>query len=312
MKYFVVTVTNLFPFWVFLFSLWAFLDPQYWSGLSFLIIPLLSLIMFSMGLTLKVEDFYRIFRNFKIIFFGVLLQFLIMPVLGFLLVKIFYIEQILGLGVILVGCAPGGTASNVVCYLAKGDVALSISLTVCSTILAIFFMPTLFWLYTGSNIEIPIYQMMISIFKIVIIPVVLGIFLNSLSFITIKKIKLCLPLIAVIAIVLIITIIIGSNSAQIFKHGLKIFFIVICHNLLGIFLGFYLCKKMNYGEKIARTLAIEIGMQNSGLATALAIKYFGPLSALAGAFFSIWHNISGPILAYFWKKKNFKNKKNLI
>ena len=93
--------------------------------------------------------------------------------------------------------------------------------------------------------------------------------------------------------------------SQIFKHGLKIFFIVICHNLLGIFLGFYLCKKMNYGEKIARTLAIEIGMQNSGLATALAIKYFGSLlTALAGAFFSIWHNISGPILASFWKRKN--------
>ena len=309
MKHFVATSTRLFPLWVILFSVWAFLEPQYWSNLSFLIIPLLSLIMFSMGLTLKVEDFFRIFKNFKIIYLGILLQFLLMPLLGFLLVKIFYIEQILGLGVILVGCAPGGTASNVICYLAKGDVALSISLTVCSTVLAVFFMPLLFWLYTGSSIEIPIYQMMISIFKIVIIPVTLGIILNSLGFINMEKIKLCLPLIAVIAIVFIITIIIGSNSNQIFKHGAKIFFTVVCHNLLGIFLGFYLCKKMNYSEKIARTLAIEVGMQNSGLATALAIKYFGSLSALAGAFFSIWHNISGPILASFWKRKSFKNNK---
>jgi len=309
MKHFVATSTSLFPLWVILFSIWAFLEPQHWSNLSFLIIPLLSLIMFSMGLTLKVEDFFRIFKNFKIIYLGILLQFLLMPLLGFLLVKIFYIEQILGLGVILVGCAPGGTASNVICYLAKGDVALSISLTVCSTVLAVFFMPLLFWLYTGSSIEIPIFQMMISIFKIVIIPVTLGIILNSIGFINMEKIKLCLPLIAVIAIVFIITIIIGSNSNQIFKHGPKIFFTVVCHNLLGIFLGFYLCKKMNYTEKIARTLAIEVGMQNSGLATALAIKYFGPLSALAGAFFSIWHNISGPILASFWKRKNFKNNK---
>ena len=309
MKHFVATSTSLFPLWVILFSIWAFLEPQHWSNLSFLIIPLLSLIMFSMGLTLKVEDFFRIFKNLKIIYLGILLQFLLMPLLGFLLVKIFYIEQILGLGVILVGCAPGGTASNVICYLAKGDVALSISLTVCSTVLAVFFMPSLFWLYTGSSIEIPIYQMMISIFKIVIIPVTLGIILNSLGFINMEKIKLCLPLIAVIAIVFIITIIIGSNSNQIFKHGSKIFFTVVCHNLLGFFLGFYLCKKMNYTEKIARTLAIEVGMQNSGLATALAIKYFGPLSALAGAFFSIWHNISGPILASFWKRKNFKNNK---
>ena len=309
MKHFVATSTSLFPLWVILFSIWAFLEPQHWSNLSFLIIPLLSLIMFSMGLTLKVEDFFRIFKNFKIIYLGILLQFLLMPLLGFLLVKIFYIEQILGLGVILVGCAPGGTASNVICYLAKGDVALSISLTVCSTVLAVFFMPLLFWLYTGSSIEIPIFQMMISIFKIVIIPVTLGIILNSLGFINMEKIKLCLPLIAVIAIVFIITIIIGSNSNQIFKHGSKIFFTVVCHNLLGFFLGFYLCKKMNYTEKIARTLAIEVGMQNSGLATALAIKYFGPLSALAGTFFSIWHNISGPILASFWKRKNFKNNK---
>ena len=306
MKNFVATSTNLFPIWIILFSLWAFLKPEYWSNLSFLIIPSLSLIMFSMGLTLKVEDFFRIFKNFKIICLGIFLQFLIMPILGFLLVKIFYIEQIIGLGVILVGCAPGGTASNVVCYLAKGDVALSISLTVCSTILAVFFMPILFWFYTGSNIEIPVYQMMLSIFKIVIIPVTLGIILNSLSFINIEKIKLCLPLIAVIAIVFIVTIIIGSNSSQIFKQGPKIFLAVMCHNLLGIFLGFYLCKKMNYTKKIAKTLAIEVGMQNSGLATAIAIKYFGPYSALAGAFFSIWHNISGPILASFWKKKSLK------
>ena len=306
MKHFVSTSTNLFPLWVVLFCIWAFLQPQQWSNLNFLIIPLLSLVMFSMGLTLKVEDFIRIFKNFKIICFGILLQFLIMPILGFLLVKSFNIEQIIGIGVILVGCAPGGTASNVVCYLAKGDVALSISLTVCSTILAVFFMPVLFLFYTGSNIDIPIYQMMFSIFKIVIIPVSLGIILNSISFLNLEKIKLCLPLVAVIAIVFIITIIIGSNTNQIFKHGSKIFFIVICHNLLGIFLGFYLCKKMNYSEKIVKTLAIEIGMQNSGLATALAIKYFGSAAALAGAFFSIWHNISGPILASIWKGKSLK------
>ena len=304
MKHFVAKSTSLFPLWVILFSIWAFLDPQYWSNLNFLIVPLLSLVMFSMGLTLEFDDFYRIFKNFKTICLGILLQFLIMPILGFLLIKFFNIEQIIGIGVILVGCAPGGTASNVICYLAKGDVALSISLTVCSTILAVFLMPIFFWLYTGVDIEIPIYQMMLSIFKIVIIPVFLGVIVNSFNFLNMEKTKLYLPLIAVIAIVLIITIIIGSNSNQIFKHGPQIFFIVICHNLFGIFLGFYICKKMNYSEKIARTLAIEVGMQNSGLATVLAIKYFGPLAALAGAFFSIWHNISGPILASIWKRKN--------
>ena len=304
MKNFVAKTIRLFPLWVILFSAWAFLKPQYWTDISFLIVPLLSVVMFSMGLTLTIEDFLKIFKNFKIVCLGILLQFLIMPILGFLLVKSFNIEQIIGIGVILVGCAPGGTASNVICFLAKGDVALSISLTICSTILAVFFMPALFWLYTGSNIEIPVYQMMLSIFNIIIIPVFLGIILNSITFFNLEKIKLCLPLIAVIAIIFIIAIIIASNANQIFKYGPKIFFIVICHNLLGIFLGFYLCKKMNYSEKIAKTFAIEIGMQNSGLATALAIKFFGPLAGLAGAFFSIWHNISGPILASFWKRKN--------
>ena len=303
MKNFVAKSIRFFPLWVILFSAWALLKPQYWSDISFLIVPLLSVIMFSMGLTLRAEDFLKIFKNFKIVCLGILLQFLIMPILGFLLVKSFNIEQIIGIGVILVGCAPGGTASNVICFLAKGDVALSISLTVCSTILAVFFMPALFWLYTGSNIEIPVYQMMLSIFNIIIIPVFLGIILNSITFFNLEKIKLCLPLIAVIAIIFIIAIIIGSNANQIFKYGSKIFFIVICHNLLGIFLGFYLCIKMNYSEKIAKTIAIEIGMQNSGLATALAIKFFGPLAGLAGAFFSIWHNISGPILASYWKRK---------
>jgi len=303
MKNFVAKTIRLFPLWVILFSAWAFLKPQYWTDISFLIVPLLSVVMFSMGLTLTIEDFLKIFKNFKIVCLGILLQFLIMPILGFLLVKSFNIEQIIGIGVILVGCAPGGTASNVICFLAKGDVALSISLTICSTILAVFFMPALFWLYTGSNIEIPVYQMMLSIFNIIIIPVFLGIILNSITFFNLEKIKLCLPLIAVIAIIFIIAIIIASNANQIFKYGPKIFFIVICHNLLGIFLGFYLCKKMNYSEKIAKTFAIEIGMQNSGLATALAIKFFGPLAGLAGAFFSIWHNISGPILASYWKRK---------
>ena len=304
MKNFVGWTTSLFPLWVIIFSIWAFFEPDYWSSLSYLIIPLLSLAMFSMGLTLKIDNFIKIFKDFKIIFLGVSLQFLLMPFLGFTLVKIFSLEQLIAIGVILVGCAPGGTASNVICYLARGDVALSISLTICSTILAVFLMPTIFWIYTGSNIEIPFFQMIISIFKIVIIPVILGVFLNSINFIDLKKIKLCLPLIAVLSILFIITIIIASNSDQIFKHGPKIFLIVICHNLLGFFLGFFLSKKMKYSEKISRTIAIEIGMQNSGLATALAIKYFGTLSALAGAFFSIWHNISGPLIATYWKNKN--------
>tara|TARA_Y100000590_G_scaffold380888_1_gene449557 strand:+ start:9064 stop:9975 length:912 start_codon:yes stop_codon:yes gene_type:complete len=303
MKQLVATSILLFPLWIILFSVWAILNPDYWSNFNFLIVPLLSIVMFSMGLTLKINDFIKIFKSFKFLKLGLFLQFLIMPLLGFFLVKFFSVDKMIGVGVILVGCAPGGTASNVICYLAKGDLALSISLTICSTVLSIFMMPLLFWLYTGSNIDVPITQMIISIFQIVILPVSFGILLNTLIFLDLEKIKIFLPLVAVIAIILIVTIIIASNSDQIFTQGPKIFFIVILHNLLGILLGFYICKKLNYDKKISKTIAIEIGMQNSGLATALAFKYFGSLSALSGAFFSIWHNISGPLLASYWKKK---------
>ena len=137
MKKFIGITTSLFPLWVLIFSFWAFIEPEIWSRMDYLIVPLLSLVMFSMGLTLKTKDFFQIFEKFKVVGLGIILQFLLMPLLGFLLVTIFGIEKILALGVILVGCSPGGTASNVVCYLAKGNVALSISLTICSTFLAV-------------------------------------------------------------------------------------------------------------------------------------------------------------------------------
>ena len=295
-------VTSLFPLWAIIFSIWAYFDNQTWAALQNFVIPLLSIVMFSMGLTLKTKDFYRIFRNFKIILLGIFLQFLLMPGIGYFLISIFDLETIIAIGILLVGTAPGGTASNIICYLAKGDVALSISLTTCSTFLAIFFMPALFWLYTGSDIDVPILQMMISIFKIIILPVTLGIILNSLSLKFLNKIKSTLPLIAMTAIIIIIATIIGSSSDQILMYGWFILLIVIFHNLLGFIFGYYSCYFLNLDKKIRRTIAIEIAMQNSGLATALAIKYFGAVSAVPAAFYSVWHNISGSLIANFWKK----------
>lgn len=302
MNKFINLATSLFPLWAIVFSIWAYFDSQTWAALQNFVIPLLSIVMFSMGLTLKTKDFYRIFRNFKIILLGIFLQFLLMPGVGYFLISIFDLETIIAIGILLVGTAPGGTASNIICYLAKGDVALSISLTICSTFLAIFFMPTLFWLYTGSDIDVPILQMMISIFKIIILPVTLGIILNSLSLKFLNKIKSTLPLIAMTAIIIIIATIIGSSSDQILMYGWFILLIVIFHNLLGFIFGYYSCYFLNLDKKTSRTIAIEIAMQNSGLATALAIKYFGAVSAVPAAFYSVWHNISGSLIANFWKK----------
>ena len=302
MNKFINLATNLFPLWVIVFSIWAYFDSQTWTALQTFVIPLLSIVMFSMGLTLKTKDFYRIFKNFKIILLGIFLQFLLMPGIGYFLISIFDLETVIAIGILLVGTAPGGTASNVICYLAKGDIALSISLTTCSTFLAVFFMPTLFWLYTGTDIDVPILQMMLSIFKIIILPVTLGVILNSLDLKFLNKIKNALPLIAITAIVIIIATIIGSSSDQILIYGWLILLIVIFHNLLGFIFGYYSCYLLNLDKKTSRTIAIEVAMQNSGLATALAIKYFGVISAIPAAFYSVWHNISGSLIASFWKK----------
>ena len=302
MNKFINLATNLFPLWVIVFSIWAYFDSQTWTALQTFVIPLLSIVMFSMGLTLKTKDFYRIFKNFKIILLGIFLQFLLMPGIGYFLISIFDLETVIAIGILLVGTAPGGTASNVICYLAKGDIALSISLTTCSTFLAVFFMPTLFWLYTGTDIDVPILQMMLSIFKIIILPVTLGVILNSLDLKFLNKIKNALPLIAITAIVIIIATIIGSSSDQILIYGWLILLIVIFHNLLGFIFGYYSCYLLNLDKKTSRTIAIEVAMQNSGLATALAIKYFGAISAIPAAFYSVWHNISGSLIASFWKK----------
>ena len=302
MNKFINLATSLFPLWVIVFSIWAYFDSQTRTALQTFVIPLLSIVMFSMGLTLKTKDFYRIFKNFKIILLGIFLQFLLMPGIGYFLISIFDLETVIAIGILLVGTAPGGTASNVICYLAKGDIALSISLTTCSTFLAVFFMPTLFWLYTGTDIDVPILQMMLSIFKIIILPVTLGVILNSLNLKFLNKIKNALPLIAITAIVIIIATIIGSSSDQILIYGWLILLIVIFHNLLGFIFGYYSCYFLNLDKKTSRTIAIEIAMQNSGLATALAIKYFGAVSAVPAAFYSVWHNISGSLIANFWKK----------
>ena len=205
---------------------------------------------------------------------------------------------------ILLGSCPGGTASNVITYLAHGNVALSISLTAISTLLAIILTPAITLLAADTAIDIPAGQMLISILSMVIFPVALGLALKHFYAYRITSIETWLPLIAVIAIVFIIAIITALNADQFKNLAGIILFAVILHNLIGIIAGYGSAKLLGYQEKECRTLAIEVGMQNSGLAVALAIKHFSAAAALPGALFSIWHNISGSILAHFWSKKS--------
>jgi BASS family bile acid:Na+ symporter len=226
-----------------------------------------------------------------------------MPFAALAIATFFQLDPALTIGMILVGTCPGGTASNVITYLARGNVALSISLTSISTILAIVLTPAITLLIADTSIQVPAARMFVSILYIVIFPVALGLALKHFFAYRIKTVEHYLPLIAVAAIVLIIAIITALNAKQFSQLGITVLLAVVLHNAIGLLTGYGSARLMGYPARECRTLAIEVGMQNSGLAVALAIKHFSATAALPGAIFSIWHNISGSALAFFWSKK---------
>ncbi|MES9849652.1 MAG: bile acid:sodium symporter family protein [Candidatus Thiodiazotropha sp.] len=239
-----------------------------------------------------------------VIGFGVLMQYMVMPFAAWLIAVLSGLPPYLMAGLVLVGACPGGTASNVVCFLARGDVALSITLTTASTLLAIIATPILTWLYVGQKVPVPVASMLWSIFKIVLLPVTLGVLVNMLFGRKLGAFKHIFPLLSVLAIVVIIAIIVALNRSNLANMGMAIALAVIMHNLLGLVGGYWLPKLLGWDERVCRTLAIEVGMQNSGLGVALAVKYFSVAAALPGALFSIWHNLTGSMLAGYWSRRN--------
>lgn len=260
---------------------------------------LLGVVMFGMGMTLRIRDFKLVFQRPRDVFIGALAQFTIMPALAWLLAKGFGLPPELAAGVILVGTCPGGTSSNVMTYLARGDVALSVSMTMTTTILAPIVTPLLTWWLAGEWVEISLSAMMLSIVQVVILPIVLGIIINTFFEATVQKVVTLLPLISVTAIVLIVGGVVSVSSQRIMETGLLIMLVVMCHNLLGYGIGFLLAKLMHMNMAKAKAISIEVGMQNSGLATSLAMLHFGATAAIPGAIFSVWHNISGSLAANY-------------
>ena len=260
---------------------------------------LLGIVMFGMGMTLKLSDFKVVFTKPKAVITGILSQFIIMPLLAFLLVKIFNLDPALAVGVILVGSCPGGTSSNVMTYLAKGDVALSVGMTACTTILAPVVTPALVLLLGGETINVSYVSMLMSIVQVVLVPIVLGFVINHFFEKFAQACAKVLPLVSVIAICLIIMAVVAANAAKIMTVGWLIVIVVMLHNLCGYALGYGVGKLMGLSRDQMRTLSIEVGMQNSGLATSLATVHFAtmPLAAVPGTVFSVWHNISGAIYA---------------
>ena len=293
-----------FPVFAIVLSIFASRYPDFFADYKPAIIPLLGIVMFAMGMTLSIKDFKRVMKSPRVIGLGLLLQYGLMPLLAFIIGMILALPMALLAGLVLVGTCPGGTASNVICYLGRGDVALSITLTAISTLLAVFLTPVLTWLYIGQEVPVPIINMMLTVFKIIILPVTLGVIVNRYFGQYLIQVKQFLPVISVIAIVFIIAIIVALNAHQISQLAFPVIIAVLLHNGLGLVSGYTIAKFLGYDEKICRTLAIEVGMQNSGLGVALATKYFTPIAALPGAFFSIWHNVSGSVLAAYWTRKS--------
>ena len=285
----------------------ALLQPWTFAWAASKITILLGIVMFGMGMTLTFKDFRLIFQRPRDVLIGALAQFTIMPLIAFLIVKIFSLPPELAIGVMLVGTCPGGTSSNVMTYLAKGDIALSVSMTMLTTILSPIVTPLLMLLLAGEWIEISLSSMMISILQVVILPIALGITINAALGNVVKKFTKYLPLISILAIILIVGGVVSVNEAKIIEVGLMVAIVVIIHNLLGYGLGFVISKIMKMEISKAKAISIEVGMQNSGLATSLAITHFGAAAAIPGAVFSVWHNISGSIVANYLANKNLRN-----
>lgn len=260
---------------------------------------LLMTSMFCMGITLKLEDFKVLFTRPKDIVIGAMAQFTIMPLLAFLLSLAFRLPPELAIGVILVGTCPGGISSNVITYLAKGDVPLSVGMTSVSTILAPLATPLLTLLYAGEKIDVNAVSMFISILQVVIAPIVLGFVINKFFHKFVEHFKDVLPLISVVAVVAIVAAVVSANSQRLMQVGHLVVIVIIIHNSLGYMLGYFLGKVCKFNIAKCKTISIEVGMQNAGLASSLASTHFAymALAAVPGAIGSVWHCISGSIVA---------------
>lgn len=265
---------------------------------------LLGIVMFGMGLTLRPGDFKVVFSRPKDVVLGCIAQFTIMPLLAFLLTRLFRLSPELAIGVILVGTCPGGTSSNVMTYLSKGDVPLSVGMTAVSTVLAPFLTPLLTYVYAGAKVDVNMASMFLSIIKVVIVPIAAGFIINHFFSRFTQNVVEILPLISTTAIVAIVAAVVSANSAKIMTSGLLIVGVVILHNVLGYFLGFSIGRLLKLDSSKCRAISIEVGMQNSGLATSLAATHFAqyPLATIPGAVFSVWHNISGAVLANIYAR----------
>lgn len=292
--------TRLFPLWALLIAVAAFLAPQPFKLIGPWVTLLLGIIMFAMGVTLTPRDFRRVARSPGPVAAGIVLHYLIMPLAAFLIAKLLGLSPQLAVGMVLVGSVASGTSSTVMVYLAGGDVALSVTISAVSTLVGVVATPLLVRLYVAHGIEVHVWALLLSIVRIVLVPVALGVFVNVLAHGLVRRVEPLLPLVSMVAILLIIAAVVAATAGAIASVGPIVLVAVILHNGIGLAGGYWGGRLLGFDESVCRTLALEVGMQNSGLAATLGKLYFSPLAALPGAIFSVWHNLSGSLIAGYW------------
>lgn len=288
---------------VILIAVLAYVLPDSFLFLAQYITILLGIVMFGMGLTLKPVDFKLILSNPFSVIIGVASQFIIMPLAAFIIAYLLKLPPELAAGLVLLGSVPGGTASNVMVYLARGNLPLSITMTSFSTLLAPVVTPLLLLLLAGQWMPVSPVAMFMSIIQVIIIPILLGLIVSRIMPTIVDKGIKIVPLISVTAIIIIVSAVVAGNVENIANAGLIVFLAVVLHNGAGLLIGYFIAKLMGLSESQRRAISLEVGMQNSGLGVALATAHFGPLAALPSALGAVWHNITGPIIATFWSKR---------
>lgn len=302
LPYWVRLIQDGFVVWVLLGALWGYLAPEVAAPGKTWIPEALAAIMLGMGLTLTGEDLKNLRSAGKPLIIGVLLQYLVMPIGGWLLALALGLPKLLALGVILVGACPGGTASNVVAFLARGDVALSVAMTTASTLLSPVMTPLWVWLLGSAWVPIHPVPLFWTVTQIVLIPVILGTIIRRFWTPGPWILEGVLPIFSIAVIAWIVGVIVALEHDRIGSAGV-VLIAVIAHNAIGLLLGYLGAWQANISVSRRRTVSIEVGMQNSGLAVALAVAHFGPLAAVPGAVFSVWHNVTGPLLAAIWRRR---------
>ena len=286
-----------------IFLLLSALFTEFFFNLKASIPLLLGMIIFFMGLTVNIGQFKEVLKKPQWIFITVLLQYSVMPILAYFITRVLNLSNEVSLGFIILGSCPGGTASNVITYLCNGNVPLSLMCTLASTILSILITPYLILFLADKSINIDLISLMYSTSKIILIPLVLGLLVKIYFDKLINKIKFLFPIVSELTIALVIAIIFAINSDSLKVLNATILFGVILHNLGGLFIGYFVARFFTLSNASIKTISIEVGMQNSGLAMALAVIHFSKVVALPAAIFSLWHNISASVLVYFSKKK---------